>query len=89
MLIEVGRRVVLKVKFSMIQAVDKTLEESHHRAWIVEIPAVAAVSIGWPVGRLSILNHIDAAIIQQRKQKPECLNDMTVNVAAVVNHNVE
>lgn len=87
-LIEVGRTVVVQIKFSMIETIDKALEEAHHSFHVVQIVAVPSV-VTWPIGRLRVLDHINSAVIKQRKQKLKRLDHMAVNVAAVINDNIQ
>ena len=88
MLIEICRRIVAQLKLGVIQTIDQTFEEAHHRFGIVQIIAVPSI-VTWPIGRLRVLNHVNPALIEQRKQKLKRLDHMAVDVASVVNDNIQ
>src|SRR4051812_9126465 len=71
---------------AMVKPVDQALEERH--AGGRRVMRWRAAKFG-PIRRLSVLHRVDAVCREQWKKDLEAMDDVTVHVAAVVNHDVE
>jgi len=69
-----------------IDAVGESLEVVHRRRRIVQVRIAAELP---PIGRLSILDHVEAGNVEKGKQRPEAGDHVVIDVAAIVDHDIE
>ena len=86
-LIKIRLPIVLPGHLLVVQSIRQPLEKVHRRVGVAQIIAITAKL--WPIGRLSILNYIDAALSKKRKERAEGGNNVLVHVATIINYDVQ